>query len=611
MSSSPKILSTAADAQILRAFEPIVRYTRGEKFFPMDVESYVRASSLWLYVPDGADEEVVAEGELTMKRLVQQREAPFGSLFYLRFVHPLDLQESAQALVGERRLTKRQQSQFHAGVGRLARGGLLPRLGDGLFSLSLLLRGNVPGATAAAAALKYGEIREQDGRYVYHGRVTRQSGWTICQYWFFFAYNAWRSGFHGVNDHEADWEMISVYLYEEQGRLIPEWAAYASHDFHGADLRRRWDDSIDLAFENGHPVVYAGAGSHASYFRPGEYQAEVPVPAPRRVKRLAEAANGFWRTTLGQGDETRRPLRIPFIDFARGDGLTIGPGQAHEWTAKVIDETTPWVHKYRGLWGLFAQDPISGENAPAGPMYDRDGSPRPSWFDPLGFAALDQVPAPPHQLTVLEGERERLGARQSELGALIAEETSALQEVGARLQSMLGSPHLAAESARLEARAAAEAGKLTALRRERSENEAVLEGLTRRIERLRAGEADDPRAHIRHAAEPVPVSAMRFSRAAELWAALSISLLLIGLAVLILAAPSNVWAELVVLLLAFILGESILRGTFIRTVNRVAVILALIAVVVLFATHWKLALVGLLIALAFFLLYQRVRELRA
>lgn len=613
MSSSPKPLipSTAADAQILRAFEPIVRYTRGEKFFPMDVEPYVRASSLWLYVRDGADQEVVVEGELTMERLVQQREASFGSLFYLRFVHPLDLQESAQALVGERRLAKRQQSQFHAGVGRLARAGLLPRLGDGLFSLSLLLRGNVPGATAAAAALKYDEIWEQDGRYVYHGRVTRQSGWTICQYWFFFAYNAWRSGFHGVNDHEADWEMISVYLYEEQGRLIPAWAAYASHDFHGADLRRRWDDSTDLALENGHPVVYAGAGSHASYFRPGEYQAEVPVPAPRRVKRLAEVANRFWRTTLGQGDETRRPLRIPFIDFARGDGLTIGPGQAHEWTANVIDETTPWVHKYRGLWGLFAQDPISGENAPAGPMYDRDGSPRPSWFDPLGFAALDQVPAPPHQLAVLESELARLGTRQSELGVLIDEQTSALQELGARLQSMLGSPHLAAESARLESLLAAEVGELTALRKERSENEAVLEGLTRRIERLRAGEADDPRAHIRHAAEPVPLSKLRFSRAAELWAALSISLLLIGLAVLILAAPSNVWAEVVVLVLAFILGESILRGTFIRTVNRVAVILALIAAAVLFATHWKLALVGLLIALAFFLLYQRLRELRA
>ena len=39
----------------------------------------------------------------------------------------------------------------------------------------------------------------------------------MCQYWFFYAYNNWRSGFHGVNDHESDWELVSVYLYERDG----------------------------------------------------------------------------------------------------------------------------------------------------------------------------------------------------------------------------------------------------------------------------------------------------------------------------------------------------------------------------------------------------------
>ena len=607
----PRVAATATDVEILRAFEPIVRYTQGEKFFPMDVERYVLASSLWLYIPDGTDEELVAEGALTTEVLVEQREAPFGSFFYLRFIGALDLQESAQVLVGQRQLAKRQQSEFHAGVGRLARGGLLPRLGDGLFSLSLLLRGKVPGATAAAAALKYAEMREADEKYIYQGRVARQSGWTICQYWFFFAYNPWRSGFHGVNDHESDWEMISVYLYEESGELIPEWAAYASHDFHGADLRRRWDDRVDLELEGDHPVVYAGAGSHASYFRRGEYQAEVPIPAPQRVKRVVEAMGDFWRERLGQGGETKSPLRIPFIDFARGDGLAIGPGQPQEWTPNVIDETTPWASRYRGLWGLYAQDPIAGENAPAGPMYDRDGSPRPSWFNPLGFAGLDRVPPPPRELEVLEGERARLEARQSELDRLIPEETSLLQELGVRLRSMYGSPHLATESAKLEAEAHEQAARLTALRKERAENEAVLEGIRRRIEHRRTGAPDDPRAHIRHAAEPVPVSKMRFDRAAELWAAFSISALLIGLAVLILAAPRNVWSAVIVLVILFVVGESVLRGTFIRTVNRVAVILALVAVVVLFAQYWKFVFVALLVGLAAFLLLQRLRELRA
>ena len=139
----------------------------------------------------------------------------------------------------------------------------------------------------------------------------RQSGWTICQYWFFFAYNPWRSGFNGVNDHESDWEMISVYLYEDGGRLVPEWVAYASHDFHGADLRRRWDDRDDLELEGQHPVVYAGAGSHASYFRAREYQAEVPIPAPRRVQEARRDARRVLAHDAGPGRRDEEPAPHP------------------------------------------------------------------------------------------------------------------------------------------------------------------------------------------------------------------------------------------------------------------------------------------------------------
>jgi hypothetical protein len=599
------------DLELLRAFEPVVRYTRGEKFFPMDVGPYVEASSLWLHVPDGTDQEVVPEGELTLDRLIELRDAPFGSLFYLRFIQQLDLGESAAALAGERELARRQQSEFKAGVGRLARGGLLPRLGDGLFSLSLILRGTVPGATAAAAALKYAGLHEQDGRFVYHGRVIRQSGWTICQYWFFFAYNPWRSGFHGVNDHESDWEMISVYLYEGDGGMTPEWVAYASHDFHGADLRRRFDDQLDLELVDGHPVVYAGAGSHASYFRPGEYQAEIPIPAPRHIRRLAVALANVWRERLGQGSDTRRPLRIPFVDFARGDGVEIGPGCANAWTPNLIDETTPWVGKYRGLWGLFARDPISGENAPAGPMYDRDGTPRPSWFDPLGFAGLNQVTPPPQARQVAQAELERLDHRAVELDSEITDSTEALRELGARLDSMRGSPHLANTAAVLEQQTSELAAGLTSLRREQSENVAVVEGLRRRITTLEAGRQDDPRAHIRHTVAPVPESKLRFDHAAEVWATISISLLLVGLAILLVVSPGNAWAEAIVLVMVAVVGESVLRGTFVFTINRIGVILALIALVVLVVQFAEWIFVGLLVALAVFLLYQRIEEYRA
>ena len=414
-----------------------------------------------------------------------------------------------------------------------------------------------------------------------------------------------------MNDHESDWELASVYLYEQDGRLVPEWVAFASHDFHGADLRRRWDDGSDLTLEGLHPVVHAGAGSHASYFAPGEYQAEVPLPIPQRVKDALEVLQRFWSRTLGQFRARDSAFRVPFIDFARGDGLSVGPGQDREWTPNPIDETTRWAGAYRGLWGLYAQDPISGENAPAGPMYNRDGSPRASWFDPLGFAGLDRVPPPPLALELLEADRARLASRQEELDALVPRDSGQLQERATRLESMEGNPHLARQHAKLAEQVEELAERVKALRRERSENEAVLESMTRRLERHRAGRREGARAHIRNAAQPVPPARMRFSRAAELFAAGSLSLLLIGVAALILLAPDYAVAGIVVLLIGVVVGESILRATFLRTVNRVAVILALVATVILVVHFWKPVLLAGLVGLAAFLLLQRFRELRA
>ena len=613
MSSSqgrPGIHSTATDLELLRAFEPVVRFTSGERFFPMDVERYVQTCGLWLYHPDDHDSEVIPEGELTIERLVERRAARLGSVFYLRFVPPLSLEASARALAESQRRRRSEGNAFRTGLGRLARGGLLPRLLDALFSASLLLRGRVPTATAAAAALEYERMQERDERYVYHGRVVRDGGWTICQYWFFFAYNNWRSGFHGVNDHESDWELVSVYLYEEGDRLVPEWVAYASHDFHGADLRRRWDDGGDLTVASGtHPVVHAGAGSHAAYFAAGEYQSEVPLPVPHRLRGLLDSLERFWRRTLGQvaGGSL---LRAPFIDFARGDGIVIGPGGDREWTPALVSENTPWVAAYRGLWGLYAQDPISGENAPAGPMYNRDGSPRSSWFDPLGFAELDKVPPPPSEVGLLETESEKLAARQEDLTESVARRTGALQSLGVRLESIEESPHLAGLHRRLSQEVAALTVEVKGLRRERSENEAVLDSVRRRLERLRAGERDDPRAHIRDAAVPLPPAQLRFGKIAELWAAVSLSLLLLGLVAVILFAPKYALPGAVVLLIAVVVGESILRATFVRTINRIAVILALVAAVILVVHFWKPVLLALLAGVAVFLLLQRVRELR-
>lgn len=607
----PSIPSTATDLELLRAFEPVVKYTRGEQFYPMDVERYIQICALWVRYPDGRDEILVPPGQLTMERLVQPRSLEFGAVEYLRFVPPQTLQESVGALNQGRAMHKSKENIFKAGQGRLARGGLLPRLADALFSLTLLMRGRVPGAVAAQAELQYDELQQREEKFVYHGRVVHQNGWTILQYWFFLAYNSWRSGFNGVNDHESDWELMMVYLYEDDGKYVPEWVGYASHDFHGDDLRRRWDDAGEVDMIGSHPVVYAGAGSHASYFRPGEYQAEVSLPLPKWLSRISRAWGQFWRQTLGIGSGYEsNPFRIPFVDYARGDGRVIGAGQEKEWQPNLINEGTPWVSEYRGLWGLFARDPISGENAPAGPMYNRDGTPRGSWYDPLGFSGLDKVPPPPDELPRIETRLAALTARQTEIEAELNPEVDTLQELGIQLRAMQGNPFLQIPYDNLQLEVNKLSEKVKTLRREQSENEAQLGTLKRRVEKLRAGIPDDPRAHITHLGKPVSTSRMRFNRLAETWAAISISALLIGLVLIFVFEPRFLLAGGVVIIVAFILLESILRGTYVETINTLAVILAVIGVGVLVFYYWQPMIIIALVAAAIFLLFQKLRELR-
>jgi hypothetical protein len=607
----PSMPVGASNLELLRRFEPIVRFTKGERFFPTDVERYVRSCSLWAHTPDGSDELLVPEGELTLGKLTQPRPAELGTVSFLKFIGSLSVLESAQVLSSQARVRRDKEDVFHTGMGRLARGGYLPRIADALFSATLLLRGTVPGATAAAAAIAYSQMQQLEEKYVYHGRIVREEGWTVVQYWFFYCYNNWRSGFHGVNDHESDWEMVLVYLYEQQGMLVPEWAAYASHDFHGDDLRRRWDDREELELVDGHPVVYAGAGSHASYFRQGEYQASPTLPLPGWLTRVSRALNVFWTETLGQaGRQGGLEFQIPFVDYARGDGLSIGPGQENGWTPVVIDEETPWVSQYRGLWGLFARDPISGENAPAGPMYNRDGSPRDSWYDPLGFSGLDKVPPPPEETRLVEQRCGEIQERQAQLENQVVEKGNKLHKMGAELKAIERDPHLAKQYEGLKRSLDEMASQLKTLRREQSQNSIMLNSLQDRLERLEAGDKDSPRAHIRHLAAPVAIGQMRFNRLIEAWAAVSIGLLLLGFVALIVFTPHYMLLGAVVLIVGFSLLESIFRGTFSNTVGSLAVWLALLATIVLVLNFWFQIIVGGLIAGGVVLLWQKVRELR-
>ena len=175
---------------------------------------------------------------------------------------------------------------------------------------------------------------------------------------------------------------------------------------------------------------------------------------------------------------------------------------------------------------------------------------------------------------------------------------------------MEGNPHLAKQHAALEKESNTLSNEVRTLRRESSENTALLEGLTSRLERMQAGGQDDPKAHIRKPAVPDDFSqTLRFDRAAETWAAVSLSVLLFVIAGLIFFAPHYLWAGLAVIMMLFVVAESILRGAFVQTVGRITLILAMLASVILFIHFWKWIILAALVVMGVSLMVQRLREL--
>src|SRR5215207_6106982 len=566
---------------LLRRFEPIMRFTRGERLYPMDIEPYVRSCSLWI---QRANEEAVClvpRGELTLDSLAQQPQDEFGATNFLRFTDPQSFKELYSGGLGRRRASrnvKGLQDVFRAGPGRLARVGYLSRVADALYSVALLARGRVPGEASSAAATHYQHMMSEREQYRYHGRVLRQDGW--------------RSEFFGANDHEADWEKISVYLSEsETGEARPEWAAYAAHNYTGDDLRRRWDDP-ELEKVGEHPVVYVGAGSHASYYVRGEYLTELELRLPGPIARAADAVHSFWRKTLRQyyGDGTRSAQNeepdlflVPFVDYARGDGVVVGPGQEKEWEPpRLLDSpSSAWVSGFRGLWGFYAHDPFEGEDAPAGPMYNHDKSVRHEWYDPVGWAGLDKVPTQTEALGAILKQRSDVLRRCATLRREIERKSHQLKSLGIEVAAMRDKPHLVAPFRAKKAQLDELSKEVVQLRAQLATDKTISESLEGYAARLQAGEREPARAHISRALQPVSDNERRAGRVAEVWAAVSVGLMLMVLVWIVMFERQQIASALVASIALFAFLEASFRGRLSNLVSSVNVGLGIVAALII------------------------------
>jgi hypothetical protein len=231
-----------------------------------------------------------------------------------------------------------------------------------LFSRTIPFRPHTPLEIATVRACLYQIKMTQNETYVYYGRVAEQNGIIILQYWYFYDYDDWRSQFQGANDHEGDWETVSVFLQTNCDlTLAPIGVAFSQHGFTCLSIYRKWD-SQNLHKAGQHPVVFVAGGSHAGYFDP---------------ERYCHSTEMFGRDFV-----------TPFVDYAEGNGTIVGGKNGKPWSPVLLDPLPSWIQAYKGNWGLFVNDPFDGENGIPGPMYTRDGSYRLSWADPLAWAGL-------------------------------------------------------------------------------------------------------------------------------------------------------------------------------------------------------------------------------
>ena len=275
----------------------------------------------------------------------------------------------------------------------------------------------------------------------------------------------------------------------------------------------------------------------------------------------------FWYVTLRQyADEDYREkpyeqFTIPFVDYGRGDGLSVGPGQGMEWDPpRLMNPVPSWVSGYRGLWGLYTQDPFQGEDAPAGPMYDRDKTISREWFDPVGWAGLDKVTTRAEELEVIARRRAEIEGRRALVRSELQDKSNRLRALGMDAEATRDQSHLSKLHESQTRHIEELSNEVETLREQLSDDEVLAETLQDHAERLRNGERPPARAHIVHAARPVSEEETRAGRVAQLWASISVAVVLVALIVIFALERQHLLSALVFAIALFAFSSRPVSG---------------------------------------------------
>ena len=296
------------DNGLLAAYEPVMQFDPTEHFLPTKVESFITDSAL------------------------EQFTATDGWVVAMTHAAPGDLPSSG------------------ADTWRLDQRGCTPSMQLG-------------GLDCYSAAGDVG-----GGGPTVYGRVTREGGDIILQYWFFY-YDDVYSYTYPATDfiwqaHEGDWEDVNVVLTGDEQPL------YVGYSQHCSGERHAWGDTV--RFDDTHPIVHVAVGSHANYFAAGTHPINIACIPPAAVAILRQ--NG---------------LPLP-VDYAFPGGATVGPPHVDGKVMPIdqVGASGPKWLQFPGTWGeqqyFHAPPPIGTVPfgaSPVGPAFHAE------WIDPLATLA--------------------------------------------------------------------------------------------------------------------------------------------------------------------------------------------------------------------------------
>jgi hypothetical protein len=242
-------------------------------------------------------------------------------------------------------------------------------------------------------------------------------------------------------------------------------------------------------------------------------------------------------------------------------------------------------------------------------MYNRDKTICKEWYDPVGWAGLDKVPIRAEELEVIHKQRSAIEERRDHLRSKLQEKSDQLKALGVEAEATRDRSHLSKLHETQMRRIAELSNEVDKLRAELAEDEVLSESLGDHAGRLRQGERPPARAHIVHPVRPVSEAETRTGRVAQLWASISIALVLVTLIIIFAYERQHLLSALVFAITLFAFVEAGFRRRLTRFVGSVNVALAIVGALVLLQHYfWQISVIAVLLV-GLYILWDNLREL--